>query len=250
MTCVYRSISAEDVRGRAGTAPDGPDSRSAAVGMRQDEVGARWGRIGSRRFDRRAQRVSGRPPSEAVETAARTSRSPPPRTRRPGRVRCLTHLRVRGQCPRPSDCWGAVAALRTRGYSPRRRTLRLSSGEFIRSWRGPSRHPSPAQFAGEGPGVRGPRGARRCCRSAVGLSGRRAREHPSIIPDSSRSGEVTHLAHFSHLRRGRQRPKNWGFFRYTRHTTVGPGGRRSAHRGAAGRPRRDAQDGSAQLWRG
>jgi hypothetical protein len=44
-----------------------------------------------------------------------------------------TRLRVRNQYPQARIGWRAATALRTGGNSPRRRTSRISSGEFIRS---------------------------------------------------------------------------------------------------------------------
>jgi hypothetical protein len=88
---------------------------------------------------RRGGPATCRPPAGANEFAATTSQSPPARTRRPGRVRRPTHLRVRNRGMPPGS--GAVirqraGRLRERINSPlRHRKVRLRGSAARRTWR-------------------------------------------------------------------------------------------------------------------
>jgi hypothetical protein len=88
------------------------------------------------------------------------------------------------------------------------------------------------QFAGEGPGVRGPRGARRSSRSAGVRRDLRTAPQPSyLLRNSSRNGDVTYLAHFSHLK-GEGRGRRTGDFPI--HTAHDGWARRQAQRAPRG----------------
>jgi hypothetical protein len=66
--------------------------------------------------------ASSRPPAGANEFAAESSQSPPARTRRPGRARHPGPPRVRSRGRPAAPSRAAVPG--SRGYSPRRRTIR------------------------------------------------------------------------------------------------------------------------------
>jgi hypothetical protein len=202
--------------------------------------------------------------SGAVETAAGKSRSPPARTARPGGLRRPGRRRVRSRCPQPAVRWAAIVALRTRGNSPRRWTSRFSSGEFIRSCGGTARcrFRFPMGIIRSWCGLGGPGGVRRprtgapqsglrrrsdvltlrACRARArevtrGTRSRHdvrpAREQPVyLLPNPSRTDDVTYLAHFSHLRRGKEAAGEPGIFPI--HTAHDGWARRQAQRAPRG----------------